>query len=319
MNSDETLQEILRRLESLNKEIHESPIPTSDDFRKRYLSDLVNSDDELSFYLKQLEDSHYIFVITIVEPIPSAAVPGTFGYVIAHSEIIQPLLTEYYTRLEHVYQAQIKKTKGAQTIVRELLPEIKQLASTPLGKTLNIAIMLDQFLRLMAEKPDEYTDYWKQVMLKRQSTSIADESSIELQSIAGFEIEDTNIDTQTPQPAKVIRRAIDTPEYQELSKMDLSGSWGKAVEKYGVTFLIRVHLRKMELDILRRLIQRKQIARQEDLKYLRDSLRVMVERFQLERQPESKIAAVRELNRVVQIQLNQFTLLQKQIENELDL
>lgn len=319
MNSDETLQEILRRLESLNKEIHESPIPTSDDFRKRHLSDLVNTDDELSFYLKQLEDSHYIFVITIVEPIPSAAVPGTFGYVIAHSEIIQPLLTEYYTRLEHVYQAQLKKTKGAQTIVRELLPEIKQLASTPLGKTLNIAIMLDQFLRLMAEKPDEYTDYWKQVMLKRQSTSIADDSSIELQSIAGFEIEDTDINTQAPQPTKVIRRAIDTPEYQELSKMDLSGSWGKAVEKYGVTFLIRVHLRKMELDILRRLIQRKQIARQEDLKYLRDSLRVMVERFQLERQPESQIAAVRELNRVVQIQLNQFTLLQKQIENELDL
>ena len=204
-----------------------------------------------------------------------------------------------------------------QTIIRELLPEIKQIATTPLGKTLNIAVMLDQFLRLIDEKPDEYTEYWKEVMLKRQSTA---EPATEIESFSGIEIEETNIGAEAPHSTQqVIRRAIDTPEYQELSKMNMTGSWGKAVEKYGVSFLIRIHLRKMELDTLKKLVQRKQIARQEDLKFLRDSLRVMIDRFQLQRQSEDTIAPVRELNRIVQIHLNQFTILQKQIEGDLDL
>ena len=87
MTQNEALQEILKRLEELNKDLKESPIPTSEDFRKRHVSDLVANNDELFFYLRQLEDSHYIFVITIVEPNATTAVPGIYGYVIAKVEI----------------------------------------------------------------------------------------------------------------------------------------------------------------------------------------------------------------------------------------
>lgn len=269
------------------------------------------------YHLRLLQEAHFIFVICIVEPDLRLNIPGIYGYAVAKNEILQPLLAEYHRRLEQIYEVQFSKRKAFSTIIRELMPEVKQYNNTPIGQVLNIAIMLEQFIRLIAEKPDEYEDYWKQMKLRQLLPDLESTESTTIDDLT--DSEGTQADAAAEKSAKkVVRRAVDTPEYQELSRMNLSGSWGRAVEKYGVNFLIRVHLRKMELDLLKRLILRRNITREEDLRFLRDSLRVMEERFSMDRSMSHMLEPVRELKRLAQIRLNQFAILRKKIEEDLD-
>lgn len=319
MNTLETLLEIRNRLEELNQKPQEDPIPTSEDIYRLHMSDLVDSRENLMYQLRLLQEAHFIFMIHIVEPDDRLMIPGIYGYVVAKKEILQLLLAEYHRRLEHVYEVQLFKRKAASTIIRELMPEVKQYNNTPLGKILNISIMLDQFIHLIDEKPEEYEEQWKQAKLRQLLPELEGVESADMPGLDDLASDSDLGEDDSKKPVeKVVRRAVDTPEYQELARMDLTGSWGKAVEKYGVVFLIRVHLRKMEFETLKRLILRRRITREEDLRYLRDSLRAMEERFSLDRSMAHMIEPVRELKRIAQIRLNRFTILRKKLEDELD-
>ncbi len=100
------------------------------------------------------------------------------------------------------------------------------------------------------------------------------------------------------------RRAVDLAELEELQAMDLSGGWGRAVQKYGVQFLVRVHLRKYEFDVLRSLIRGGRISREDDLRFVRESIRKMQGRLEqdptLKRYPKE----MAEVRRLCQIRLN---------------
>ena len=71
-------------------------------------------------------------------------------------------------------------------------------------------------------------------------------------------------------------RALDTDEYKRLQQMNLAGKWGAAVSAYGVQFLLRVHLRKYEFHVIRRLIVVRGVAREEDLAYIKTSVETMM-------------------------------------------
>ena len=86
--------------------------------------------------------------------------------------------------------------------------------------------------------------------------------------------------------------------------MNLSGGWGVAVERYGVQFLIRIHLRKYEFDTLRSLIRGGRIAREEDLRFLRDSLRKMQGRLDADPTLKLFLKAMAEVRRLAQVRLN---------------
>ncbi|MEQ9363105.1 MAG: hypothetical protein RIF32_02625 [Leptospirales bacterium] len=105
-------------------------------------------------------------------------------------------------------------------------------------------------------------------------------------------------------PADPRRRAVDLTELDELQAMDLSGNWGRVVKKYGVIFLVRIHLRKYEFDILRALIRGGRISREDDLRYLRDSLRKMQGRLDSDPPLKSFVKEMAELRRLAQVRLN---------------
>lgn len=100
------------------------------------------------------------------------------------------------------------------------------------------------------------------------------------------------------------RRAVDLAELDEIQAMDLSGGWGQAVKKYGVQFLVRVHLRKYEFDTLRSLIRGGRMSHENDLRYVRDAIRKMQGRLDedpaLRRFPKE----MAELRRLAQVRLN---------------
>lgn len=319
MKTLETLREIVHRIEEMNLELLSNPIPTSDEIYRKHMGDLAESEDQLLFNLRLLADAHFIFILRIAEPDEAKALPGIYGYVIAEPTIIHPLVAEYNRRLEGAYQSQTGKQKGASAITRELMANVREYSSTPLGKVLHVCIMLEQFLHLMADKPEEYSAYWREVQLRQLLPEIAEEEGPAAN--AEDELEEAQDDSASPfrdGAPRSTRRAVDTLEYKDLATMDLTGAWGKAVEKYGVTFLIRIHLRRHDFETLKRLMSRKRIAREEDLRYLRDSLRLIDDRYTLEREMQMHLPAVRDLKRFTQLKLNQFALLRKKYEDDLD-
>ncbi|MCS7205679.1 MAG: hypothetical protein NZ853_08270 [Leptospiraceae bacterium] len=299
-----TLIQIRDRIRDINKQIYEEPIPTSDIIYRRYFMDLTDSEDQTLYFLKILSETNFIFILHIVEPDPILRIPGIYGYVVSELEIIESLLREFNKKLEILYEMEKQKKASADTIIREMIPYIKQYNNSNLGKVLNVCIMLDQFIRIIKEKPEEYQDTYRFVKLKQYLPKEEDEFQEKK-----IQREETTISVETPK-----RRAVDTEEYQELSRMNLSGNWGLAVQKFGVNFLIRVHLRKLEFDILKKLLLQKRIAREEDLIFLRDSLRKMEERSLFDKELRNHLQEIRELKRIAQLKINQFQLLRKKYE-----
>jgi hypothetical protein len=299
----EILLKIRDRIKDVNLKIYEEAIPTSDILFRKYLYDLVYSEDIASYYIKLLYESNFIFIIHIVEPDTILKIPGIYGYVVAELEIIEKLLSIYNKKLEKVYEVEKRKLAGAETIIRELMPKVKELNNTTLGKILNICIMLDQFTRVIREKPEHFKDDYRISKLKQLIPE--EEREFDYQEEQQEEVKEQ---------IKEFRRAVDTEEYKELSQMNLSGNWGKVVDKFGVEFLIRVHLRKLEFDILKKLILQKRIAREEDLIFLRESLRKMEERSLFDQELKKHINEIKELKRIAQIKINQFHLIRKKYE-----
>lgn len=297
----DTLLRIRDRIKEINNNVYEEAIPTSDIIFRKYLNDLVYSEDMASYYLKLLADSNFIFMIQIVKPDTILRIPGIDGYVVAELDIIEKLLAVYNQRLVTIYEAEKRKLAGVETIIRELMPKVKELNNTPLGKVLNICIMLEQFTRIIHERPDHFQDAYRISKLKQ---FIPEED----------EFKESEEEHEKIQQVQERRRAVDTEEYQQLSKMNLTGNWAKAVEQFGVQFLIRVHLRKYEFDVLKKLLLQKRIAREEDLIFLRDSLRKMEERSLFNPELKKYLNEIKELKRIVQIKINQFYLIRKKYE-----
>jgi hypothetical protein len=297
----DTLLRIRDRIKEINNNIYEEAIPTSDIIFRKYLNDLVYSEDMARYYLKLLAESNFIFMIQIVKPDTILRIPGIDGYVVAELDIIEKLLAVYNQRLVTIYEAEKRKLAGVETIIRELMPKVKELNNTPLGKVLNICIMLEQFTRIIHERPDHFQDAYRISKLKQ---FIPEED----------EFKEPEEEHEKIQQVEERRRAVDTEEYQQLSKMNLTGNWAKAVEQFGVQFLIRVHLRKCEFDVLKKLLLQKRIAREEDLIFLRDSLRKMEERSLFNPELKKYLNQIKELKRIVQIKINQFYLIRKKYE-----
>jgi hypothetical protein len=297
----DTLLRIRDRIKEINNNIYEEAIPTSDIIFRKYLNDLVYSEDMARYYLKLLAESNFIFMIQIVKPDTILRIPGIDGYVVAELDIIEKLLAVYNQRLVTIYEAEKRKLAGVETIIRELMPKVKELNNTPLGKVLNICIMLEQFTRIIHERPDHFQDAYRISKLKQ---FIPEED----------EFKEPEEEHEKIQQVQERRRAVDTEEYQQLSKMNLTGNWAKAVEQFGVQFLIRVHLRKYEFDVLKKLLLQKRIAREEDLIFLRDSLRKMEERSLFNPELKKYLNEIKELKRIVQIKINQFYLIRKKYE-----
>lgn len=304
-NLIDLLLKIKDRIRDVNIKIYEDSIPTSDIVYRQVLYDIVPSSDLTNYYLKLLAEANYIFIINIVKPDINLKIPGIDGYVVSEKPILESLLGEYKKRLEHIYEVEKRKSSGADTIIRELIPHIKDYNNSSIGKVLNICIMLDQFLRLIEENPQKYSEETKLYLLKQ----LLPEEKITYTKSDFESIEnEQNIQIQEK------KRAVDTEEYKELSKMNLAGNWGKAVKQFGVQFLIRVHLRKNEFGILKKLLLQKKIAKEEDLLFLRDSLRKIEENYLLNKELKTFINEIKELKRIVQLKLNQFYLLKKKYE-----
>ncbi|WP_108958858.1 hypothetical protein [Leptospira ellinghausenii] len=265
-------------------------IPTSDTHLRVWSSQLARTEEDIRKLLTSLRDSHYIFIVSIVSPDPNLFVYGEDAYVFAEPFILNELKKHSEESLEKLYEASNYKRKSAFQITRELFPKIKEFNNTPLGRSINLSVMLEEFQRMLTAQSYEYTDQWRRNKLQeiyKDEVLVAEE----LANNANFREND---------PTK---RAIDQLKDQ-APKEKIDSNWVKAKDNFSTEFLLRVHFRKYEFDIVKKLIQSGKLKEEKDIKYVRDTIQLMESRMEQDNLLKRYANEMIELRRYAQAKLN---------------
>ncbi|XDD41886.1 hypothetical protein AB3N58_11325 [Leptospira sp. WS60.C2] len=265
-------------------------IPTSDTHLRIWSSQLARSEEDIRKLLTALRDSHYIFIVTIVSPDPNLFVYGEDAYVYAEPFILNELKKHSEETLEKQYEASNYKRKSAFQITRELFPKIKEFNNTPLGRAINLSVMLEEFQRMLTAQSYEYTDQWRRNKLQeifKDEVLVAEE----LANSANFRDNDAT------------KRAVDQLK-EQTPKEKIDSNWVKAKENFSTEFLLRVHFRKYEFDIVKKLIQSGKLKEEKDIKYVRDTIQLMESRMEQDNLLRRYANEMIELRRYAQAKLN---------------
>ena len=294
MDPETLLLDIVKYVKEFHNLNREDPIPTSDIMLRKLLQHKGLNRTEMDFYMQLLADANQLFILRIVEADKSTGEPELNGYVYADMALVNDMGRLYDNKLESLYEYEMYRRKDALGIIKELVPRFKIYEHTEMGKVLNIDLMLKQYQHVIGEnywqyKPEKKTEKLKEVLkenahLFTTSHNVSGDETGEEKS----QPEQTQSAPHTEFPGSVniqgdSERALDTNEYRRLQEMNLTGKWGAAVSAYGVQFLLRVHFRKYEFHVVRRLIIARRVARQEDLEYIKTSVETMMRNIRKDR------------------------------------
>lgn len=298
--------EIASRIREKNLSSGPDYIPSSDSAHKKLFASIVDTDETFVYYMRMLKDAHYIFVIKLVEPDDKLMIQGIDGYISAEVSVIAKMKERSFHELEAAYEHQFYKRKPASSLTRELLTEVRRYNNTPLGRALNLSIMLQQYEQIMASQFSEFTDSWK----KNKLQGLVPNSG---GPVAGPEPHEEDLSEfsgmQIKEPGS--KRAVDSREIASIEAMDRSGKWGEAVSKFGTEFLLRIHFRKYEFEKVKYLIRTKKIAAETDLRYIRDTIRKMEERTGIDPALLKYKQQMSDVKRAAQMRLNEIIIAKK--------
>ncbi|TGK31491.1 hypothetical protein EHQ12_18980 [Leptospira gomenensis] len=292
--------EIASEIRKVNLQEDEK-IPTSDTFLKELMSMYSREPEEIRNILEALREAKIIFVIKIVLPDDKNTKmndPGVDAYAYADLKILGDVKYFAEKKLERLYEATYYKKKSPSLITRELFPKIRELNNTPIGRIVNIVVMLEEFVRMMNNNPNDFQEEFRVRALEEI-----------LESKTGIASGGKDIADETPTgfsgsfgPA-LSQRATDRMESQTAS-FNPNSPWGRMVSKFSIDFLLRVHLRKCEFETIRKLILSGKVVETEHLRLVRDSLLKMEKNVNVDRVLASYLEEMTELRRLAQRKLN---------------
>jgi hypothetical protein len=260
-------------------------LPNTETHMKQWCAHFATDEKSIRTILNNLRDAHYIFIINIVLPDPNLYLPSIESYAFADPSILNDLKRYSENRLEKTYESTFYKKKSPFQITRELFPKIKEFNNSAMGKCLNESVMLDEFIRVLTNTPVEFSDQWR---------------ASKLREIYSEEEEETpHIEEELASKA----RAMDQPigkEYIENPK----SAWSKITNNFSIEFLLRIHFRKYEFDVVKKLIQKGKIQSESDLKFIRDTLQLMESRTNQDPILKRHTTEMVDLRRLSQTKLN---------------
>lgn len=303
--------QIVDRIRESNNLSGEQAVPTSDTIYRKLLHSLSIPEPKIRFYLKALAEAHYLFAIRLVEADPKSGVDHIDGYIVAELPILIRMKDVAFKELEAAYEHQFYRRKQAAVICREIVGDARRFNNTPIGRLLNLCVMVQQYEHLMASVFHEFSDVWKRRKLADILTAEGDPEALNMKFEATPGIEEGPPDAAFPgTPTDSVRpqRAVDSAEYVKLQQMRKDGAWGEAVDKFGAQFLVRIHFRKYEFEQVKALIKQRRIAYEEDLRYVRDTIRIMEDRFHEDPQLLKYRNQMADLRRLAQLRMNELVL-----------
>ena len=247
-NSLKQIQEIAYYIKEENVRGKER-IPTSENLIKKFANQFERPPEEISKFIEQLIETHTIFSFNVVSEDPSLFVQAVNGYVYAEQNLVTDLKHNCEIKLSNMYETMFYKKKPGSQICRELYPRINEYNNTDIGKTIYEVYHLTEFQKVIQANAFEYTDTWrKEKLLKLFRT----------------EVEATN-----PQNALDIMNKMETLKPKEV----INSKWGRAVNQFSVKFLIRIHFRKYEFDVVKKLLMTSKITSTEDFYFIRNTVK----------------------------------------------
>ncbi|PJE04005.1 MAG: hypothetical protein CK427_03995 [Leptospira sp.] len=260
-------------------------LPNTETHMKQWCAHFALDEKSLRDILTNLRDAHYIFIINIVLPDPNLYLPSIDSYAYADPSLLNDLKRYSENRLEKTYESTFYKKKSPFQITRELFPKIKEFNNSAMGKCLNESVMLDEFIRVLTNVPFEFADQWR---------------AAKLREIYSEEEEETpHIEEELAAKA----RAMDQPSGKEYIENPKS-AWSKITNNFSIEFLLRIHFRKYEFEVVKKLILKGKIQSETDLKFIRDTLQLMESRTNQDPILKRHMNEMIELRRLAQTKLN---------------
>lgn len=252
-------------------------VPSSDTLVKKFMVHYNLSEDQIKKYILQLKETHYIFIINSVMPDSSLFVQGMDSYVCAEQSVLSELKHFAEQKLIQIYEATYYKRKTGHQISKELYHRIKELNNTALGKALIENTMIEDFLRQIAANAFEYTESWKKEKLYKLYRDEEEPS--------GHGTVDSNYSTIT-------------------QKDNSSNKWTKSVNQFSIPFLIRIHFRKYEFILIKKMIISGKINQLNDLIYIRNLLKDIEKNTEQDILLKYHLDSIIELRRIAQAKIN---------------
>ncbi|WCL48847.1 hypothetical protein [Leptospira sp. GIMC2001] len=260
-------------------------IPNTETHIKIWCSHFARDEKDIRKILDDLKEAKYIFVVNIVMPDPNLYLPAANSFVYTEIGILNDLKRFADNRLEKIYESTFYKRKSPFQITRELFPKIKEFNNTPMGKAINESVMIDEYIRVLTNSAFEYTPERKLAALKE---IYSDESADDI----------PDVEAQTVQNV----RAVDQVKAKENEPENTQ--WKKITNNFPVDFLVRIHFRKYEFEVVKKLITQGKIRTEDDLKYIRDTLQTMEGRTVQDPILKRHMNEMVELRRLAQAKLN---------------
>jgi hypothetical protein len=293
MNKD-LIDKVFKKIVAANTLFNVEAIPHSDVFLKEmeYLYGLSLA--ELDLIINILKDSHKIFIMEVSREDANKKIDKILGYVDADILTIQKLRDVFHRALMDLYEKDIGKRKSSGQIIKELIPQLRYINHTPMGKLLNKVIMLDEYVRLLEKDYKEYTEEWKE-------ENLAVQLSVNEDLMKKFaEEKKAAVVTEKPEDLKKKKpsRAVDSPVMDDFTKQS-AVSISRVLNIYGVSFFFRVNLRQYKFEYLSQVLDSGVIDRKSDLIILKDMLKKVKGNLENDRELENYTSEIISLDRKV--------------------
>lgn len=288
---------IFRSIVAQNALHNLNSIPHSDVFYKEMESLYGLSKSEIDVIISILRESHKILIMEIAREDKHRKYEKIQGYVDADLMTLQKLKDIFHRALSDDYERENGKKKTSHQIIRELIPRLQYINHTPLGRVLNKAMMLDEYIHMIEKDYKEFTEEWKEESLKIQL-------EINKELLADFSDKKKAVvlpDEEEPAPKRKAAyvRAVDTPQHQEYMDQVNSGSVNKLLQIYGVDFFFRVNLRKCNFDFISQALDTGVIDRKKDLMELKEMLKTIKSHLDSDAELEKHYEEIMSLDRKI--------------------
>lgn len=265
-------------------------IPSTDTHLRGWASTYNRTEEEIRAILEQLKEAHYIFLIRTVAPDPNLFVYGEDAFIYADFSIINEVKKFAEDQLEKLYEATQYKRKSAFQITRELFPKVKDYNNTPLGRQINICVMLDEYSRLVNASSFEFTDQWRRTKIQ---DLFKDDNSSSKDMAATFQTTKEEIQSLSPEATS-----------GDKLKERQDPQWQKITQSFPIDFLLKIHFKKYEFDVIKKMIQLGRVKEEKYLKQIRDTLQIMEKNMDHDRILKIYKEEITDLRRYSQAKLN---------------
>lgn len=296
------IDRIFRSIVAQNALLNLNSIPHSDVFLKEMEALHGLSRSEIEVILSILKESHKIMIMEISREDKSRNLEKITGYADSDLITLQKLRDVFHRALTEDYEKDTGKKKTAHQIIKELIPRLNYINHTPLGRVLNKAIMLEEFVRLIEKDYKEYTEEWKelnlQVQLDINSSLLNGFEVLRKKKDKPEEVEVKKAPVNKREPQAYVR-AVDTPLHDEFMTQVNSASVNKLLQIYGVDFFFRVNLRKCNFEYISQVLDTGVIDRRADLMLLRDMIKTVKNHLGVDAELESHYDEIMSLDRKI--------------------